>query len=599
MSFVNLSSLFWFLPLAGIIIVLYLLKMRRKDVRVPATFLWPPLIYEIRANALFQKLKFSWLMVLQLIAAALIVLGISQPQCRQQGLGGAVTVLILDTSASMASSDVGKSRFDEALKTAQSVIGSVRGGDRIALIEAGPTPRVVFPLSSDMAKMRRALGSIEVSDADSDVGEALRLASTLTAKQDKSRIILLSDGVFPEVQNFTPPKGSELIFDKIGTSRRNVAISALGVANSGRGRELFVSAKNYGLDPAKAKLTLYADGRSYDSFELEIKPSQTEGRTRKAPPNAKVIEARLDTNDFLKSDNYAVTLTDPGSTLKVLIVGKGNFFLERALSLDPRVVLEKATSMPSQGDWDVVVFDGVTEAKTSARAVITFGSAGPNSPVRKVGTLTRPTFANIDPDDLTKSVDLEETYIDVAERVTPKGDGKVLATFKGGDPAIVASTSGSQRHLYIAFEPQLSDFPLQISFPIFLANALDFSVPKSLTSKELAITAGRTFSLPSTGTQPITLDGPTGKVEVKPVGGRYVVRDARKIGEYKLGDRRLFATMRSDTESNINPIDQLVINETPVKAAGSVLRLSDLWRWVLLAALLILAGEWWLFMRRS
>jgi len=599
MSFVNLPALLWLLPLAGIIIVLYLLKMRRKDVRVPATFLWPPLIYEIRANALFQKLKFSWLMVLQLLAACLIILGISQPQCRQQGLGGAVTVLVLDSSASMGSTDVGKSRFDEALKTVNSVISSARGSDRVALIEAGPTPRVVFPLSTDGAKMRRALGDLAVTDAESDVGEALRLAATLTAKQEKSRIILLSDGVFSEVQNFTPPKGAELIYDKIGTSRRNVAVSALGVANTERGRELYVAAKNYGLDPAKVKLTLVADGKSYDSFELDIKPNQTEGRTRRAPAKAKVIEARLDANDHLKADNYAVTLTDPGSSLKVLIVGKGNFFLERALSLDPRVLLEKAQTMPERGEWDVVVFDGVPEAKTSAKAVITFGAAGPNSPVRKVGKIEKPRFASVDPDDLTKSVDLEDTYIDAAEKVTPKNDGKVLATFVGGDPALVVSTAGNQRRIYLAFEPQLSDFPLQIGFPIFLSNALEFAVPKSLQSKELAITAGRPFSLPATEAIPAQLSGPTGKFDITPVAGRYVVRNTQKIGEYKFGDRRLFATLRSDAESNINPVDQRVISDASVKPAGSVLRLSDLWRWVVLFAILVLAGEWWLFSRRS
>ena len=102
MTFVNLSGLLWLIPLAGIIIALYLLKMRRKDVRVPATFLWPPLIYEIRANALFQKLKFSWLLVLQLLALLLVVLAFARPQVRQQGLGGAVTVVILDSSASMS-----------------------------------------------------------------------------------------------------------------------------------------------------------------------------------------------------------------------------------------------------------------------------------------------------------------------------------------------------------------------------------------------------------------------------------------------------------------------------------------------------------------
>lgn len=599
MTFVNLGSLLWLLPLAGIIIALYLLKMRRKDVRVPASFLWPPLIYEIRANALFQKLKFSWLLVLQLLALTLIVVALARPQTRQQGLGGAVTVVILDSSASMSSTDASGTRFGQAKSITNGIINSVKLGDRLALIEAGPTPRVVFPLSGDAGKMRRALNSVEATDAETDVGEALRLAATLTAKQEQARIVLLSDGVFDEVKNFVAPKGTELVFQKIGERSRNMAVTALGVANTDRGRQLFVGVKNFGVDANSGKLTLYADGKSYDSFDITVKPGQTEGRTRVAPKTAKVIEARLETDDLLKADNYAVALTDPGSSLKVLIVGKGDFFLERALSLDPRVLLEKSQTLPSEGEWDIVVFDGVPEQPTKARAVLTFGGASQSTPVRKTGLLTKPTFASEEQDPLMTAVDLDATYVESAEKVEARPEGKVLATFRDGSPAIVSSQARGKNKIYVAFAPQLSDFPLQVSFPIFLANALDFLVPRASQTKEMAVAAGKTFALPAPGTATMQLSGPTGSHEIKPVGGRYVIRDARTVGEYKLGDKRLFATLRSEVESKINPSDSVLIGKDPVKSAGTALRLADLWRWLILLGLLVLAGEWWLFARRS
>jgi Ca-activated chloride channel family protein len=598
MSFVNMGALAWLIPLAGAIIVLYLLKMRRKDIRVPATFLWPPLIYEIRANALFQKLKFSWLLLLQLLAICFIIFALSRPQIRQQGLGGAVTVIVLDSSASMAAKDIGSSRFDKAVSVAQGIIDGVRSGDRVALIEAGPNPRVVFPMSSDAGKMRQALKNVEQTDAETDVGEALRLAATITAKQEHPRIVLLSDGVFPEVQNFSAGK-AELVFDKIGDSGRNMAISALGIANTDKGRQLFVGVKNYGIDPNHGTLTLLADGKSYDSFDIDVKPGQTEGRTRPAPPAAKVIEARLDSNDYLKSDNYAVALTDPGASLKVLIVGPGDYFLERALALDPRVLLDKSPTLPSEGEWDIVVFDGVPEQPTKARGVITFAGASPSSPVRRVGSLAKPAFASAEQDPLMKSVDIESTYIDNAEKVEARSEAQVMATFKDGSPAVAVSRANGRRKVYVAFEPLQSDFPLQVGFPIFLANALEYVVPKSEQSKELAVTAGRTFAIPSINDKPLPLAGPTGKMDIPVTAGRYVVRDTKLIGEYRLGDRRVFASMRSEIESKIAPADQVLIGNSKVKSAGSVLRLADLWRWLLVAALLVLAGEWWLFARRS
>ena len=55
MSIQNPGILAWLIPLAGIILLLYLLKMKRRDLRVPATFLWPERVEEIRANALFRN----------------------------------------------------------------------------------------------------------------------------------------------------------------------------------------------------------------------------------------------------------------------------------------------------------------------------------------------------------------------------------------------------------------------------------------------------------------------------------------------------------------------------------------------------------------
>ncbi|MEQ1933955.1 MAG: VWA domain-containing protein [Fimbriimonadaceae bacterium] len=597
MSFASLGSLLWLLPLAGVIIALYLLKMRRKDLRVPATFLWPPLIYEIRANALFQKLKFSWLLFLQLLAILLIVVGLAEPQVRRRGLGGAVTVVVLDSSASMSATDESPSRFGKATGILNNIIEQVKSGDKLALVEAGPTPRVIFPLSSDIGKMRQAMQSVTATDSEGDVGEALRLAATITAKKEGARIILLSDGVFPEIENFSA-ESAPVVFERIGTSTRNVAVSALGVASSNRGPQLYCGVKNFGLDQAKGTLTLYADGKSFDSVEYDVRPNTTYGHSRPVPVGAKVIEARLDSKDILKADDYGVALATPGASLKVLLVSRGNIFLERALALDPRVILDKAATVPTQGTWDVVVFDGVQEQPINAKGILNFGGAGPESIVSKQGALSKPGVGSVEPGPLLSSVGFDGTFVGEAESVSPRDEGKVEATFSNGKPAVVTSNAKGKRAVYVAFEPLKTDFPLQVGFPIFVANALEFLVPKSEQSNELAITAGRTVSF-TAGSESLSLSGPTGDFTIRPTAGRHVIRQATKVGEYKLGSRRMFATLRSEVESKVAPRDQVLLGGKKVDASGTVLRLAGFWRPILLIALLVLAFEWWLFMRRS
>jgi hypothetical protein len=606
LSFQNGAALFWLLPLGAIIIILYLLKMRRRDVRVPATFLWPAKVEEIRANSLFQKLKPSWLLFLQLLALSLAVFALARPQTQQKGLTGEITVMVIDSSASMSATDVKPSRFEEAKKLAREAIQSAHPGDRLALIEAGATPKVVFPLSNDPAKQARLLDTLQPTDADGDVGDALRLAAALVGNQEGARIVLLSDGAFDKVTNFTRGKAA-LVYKAIGELDDNLSISALGTAETATGLQLFCGVRNHSTKPMDGALTLYADGAVIDSVKLPgVAPNGQWGHTIAAPAGAKVFEAKLEAPDVLKSDNYAVSISDPGAALRVLLVTKGDPFLEKALSLDPRVTLDRGAEVPPQelsgigaGTYDIVIFDGVEERPVKARGVLTFGAAGAPSPVTASGNAGKPSFVSSESDDLMHGVDLHGVYIDRQEKVSPTAAGKVLAEGSDG-PLIVTSDKGDKRQIYVAFEPLESDFPLQVGFPIFIANALDYLGGGGAT-QALAVKPGQPFSM--AWTKEAVLEGPSGKHQLMPTGSTLVVREAKRVGKHtlKLGDttKDVYVALKSDRESDIAPVKALPLGGGEVKATQTPLRFADFWRPLALLALLVLAGEWWLFARRS
>src|SRR5215472_1193782 len=97
----SLAPLAFLIPVCGLIVVMYILKLRRKDVVVSSTFLWRQVIRDVQANAPFQKLRKNLLLLLQLLAAALIILALSGPFLRLFALGGRNIILVVDTSASM------------------------------------------------------------------------------------------------------------------------------------------------------------------------------------------------------------------------------------------------------------------------------------------------------------------------------------------------------------------------------------------------------------------------------------------------------------------------------------------------------------------
>src|SRR5215467_1872199 len=107
------------LALAGLIFIpavlaMYLLKLRRDERIVPSTLLWSRLSTDVEANAPWQRLRRSLLLLLQLLLVALLVLLAARPFVeRPAGLAGDL-VLVIDTSASMGATDVTPSRLDSA-----------------------------------------------------------------------------------------------------------------------------------------------------------------------------------------------------------------------------------------------------------------------------------------------------------------------------------------------------------------------------------------------------------------------------------------------------------------------------------------------------
>src|ERR1043166_665256 len=140
MNFFSPISLLWLPLIAGLIVLMYILKLRRKDVVVSSTFLWRQVIRDVQANAPFQKLRKNLLLFLQLLAALLLVLALTRPFWRGKGIGGGGGVIVVDTSGSMAATDVGPSRLDEAKREASKIVREMRPADQMLVISAAARP---------------------------------------------------------------------------------------------------------------------------------------------------------------------------------------------------------------------------------------------------------------------------------------------------------------------------------------------------------------------------------------------------------------------------------------------------------------------------
>src|SRR6187401_2945787 len=87
------------------LLILYFLKLRRRELAVSSTLLWKKAVQDLQVNAPFQRLRRNLLLLLQLLLLFLLLLALSRPVTHYTPGAGRISVLLIDRSASMATKD--------------------------------------------------------------------------------------------------------------------------------------------------------------------------------------------------------------------------------------------------------------------------------------------------------------------------------------------------------------------------------------------------------------------------------------------------------------------------------------------------------------
>ena len=114
-SLMNMLSWWQWLILAAVppaIIALYFLKLKRRPLEVPSTYLWHKSIEDLHVNTIWQRLRRNLLLLLQLLLVLLIMLAVLRPGMKGAKLLGNRFIFLIDNSASMQSTDLDGSRLE-------------------------------------------------------------------------------------------------------------------------------------------------------------------------------------------------------------------------------------------------------------------------------------------------------------------------------------------------------------------------------------------------------------------------------------------------------------------------------------------------------
>src|SRR5205807_1382278 len=294
----------------------------------------------------------------------------------------------------------------------------------------------------------------------------------------------------------------------------------------------------------------------------------------------------------------ASAVLDPAPLPAVLLVSRGNPYLERLLQVLPvaRAVETRTADPRTWSAFGVVILDRTDPGPIPPGDYLMIDTVAPNVPAAAVGEVSGPRFATWDrTDPILQYVDLSSVRVARALALAPQG-GRVLA---GGDvPLLWAYEGGGIRALVLGFALQDSDLPQHVAFPILMANGLAW-----LGGGALELRAGEVLQVPAGGAAGADLIHPDGRHQAVPAEeGMFRLPPLTRAGVYQLrGPRgaREIPVLSADRRAGlIRPGTAPAAAHPAGQGGGPLSSQVPLWPWLLLGAVGVAVGEWVLATRR-
>ncbi|MGE0787485.1 MAG: VWA domain-containing protein [Sandaracinaceae bacterium] len=605
---------------AAAVTVLYLLKLRRREVEVPFVLLWHQVLDDTRTTRLWSTLKrlLSLLIALAIVAALAFAMG--DPRYAGAQGDGRTTVVLLDASASMQATDVLPSRFEVARTTIGELVDEMRGEDRMLIAQMDRTTVPLTPLSSEPHALHAGLEDGATTDVAADLSRGLRFALDVLRDQPRPRVLIVSDGRISDDADIAArlrEAGVELEWQKVGEGGDNVAITAFSVRRYPLDKsrsEALIELFNPSEHDASVELTLLGDGETIEVQRLRVAAGE---RLRRFFANVsgadRTLEARIRTLgepvDEQPADDRAYARLPERRRARVMAVTEGNLYLSAALLLDEYLEVVEVTpaDYPAPGDFDVILFDAWVPDAAPDRPALYLNPTprdGAEGPFEVRGEIARPYFDRVDRDHpIVRFTALRDVNIATSLDVVLQDGDEVVA----GDtnaPLIVTGSRAGHPFVAFTFDVRRSDLVLRVAWPLLLLNSIDHFVDEDarfFSSYE----TGETWrvTVPE-GTEQATLRTPEGTERPVPVIEGRAVMSGLRAGFYTLeangAEEILAANLGPRDEATLDPPETLELAGAelgpPERRARSVR--TEIWTWLVLAALAVILIEWFTYHRR-
>ena len=609
------------------IVIFYVLKVRLRRIPVSTTMFWQQIFEDKPPRSIWETLKHLLSLLTQIVILLLLVFALTEPYFNWEILASRRIVLVVDNSASLSASDVAPTRFAQAISRGMRAIDGLRFHDEMAIVVAGVQPTVACGMTGHLRTLKNALNAIPQTDGPTHLREAVDLGTRLIGNHAHGKVIVLTDGCCPEIEELSKNDAIELHL--IGGRVSNVGITRFQVRRSlldSIGYEILVEVLNASDEAVECRLEIELDGAIVDVLPLKLKPGQTWSQSlEKTSLKGGHLTGVLQHNDSFAVDNRAWAILPAREVQPVLIVTAGNLFLQKVFEANPLMNVKIEHQIPDVINPGTLVVFHRHVPKTLPAGSIFVVDPQDACDLWEVGEeLGSPLITQQATDSpLMAHVRLDNVQMPTAQKLKFNQTAQVLAGALTGDPVFAALNRPTGKVLVLTGNLDEGELAFRTAFPILVANAVGWfsgsagELRESLTSgstTEIDFSSSladagtmktaekpNSFSLVSpkgiakplpSGVEKITV-GPLeqcGIWSIKPATAEKTTSTAKPVVE-------LACNLANAIESDLRTPDSLKEKEVPLPYIAAWFN-RPIWFYLVGMVWLLAAVEWFLYQRR-
>ena len=175
-------------------------------------------------------------------------------------------------------------------------------------------------------------------------------------------------------------------------------------------------------------------------------------------------------------------------------------------------------------------------------------------------------------------------------------------------PLISFQETDARQVLVIGFDIFKSYWPVDVSFPIFISNVMDFARRQRGGAQRPAYATGSTIPVVAPkGATSMTVLTPSLKTITKEFAGATTafLTETNEAGVYNVRfdsgeSRNIAVNVFSERESTIEPVENLQFGGKTLNSLSDTTRAPrEIWPWLAMLAFAVLSIEWWVYCKRA